>query len=121
MGPSPLTGTAAGATSRTMSTFRWPAEDGWPYPDTDEGIRDAAVPTGADDEDEELLLLAVRDDHLFGCLNEIERRVITESFGLRGAPLRSVHQLHDELGLPDSAIEGAMGSGLAKLRTQLLR
>ena len=103
----------------SMPTFRWPAEEGWPYPDTDEDLRDAAIPTGADDEHEELLLLAVRDDRLLDGFSEVEREVITASFGVRGALQRSVHQLHSELGLPDAAIEGAMGSGLAKLRTRL--
>lgn len=98
-----------------MPTFLWPAEDGWPYPDAEE---DAVDVTGEADDD---LLAVMTDNHLLDELNPIEQRVIKASFGLRGTPMRSIGELHDELGMSDDAIQGAMGTGLAKLRTHLLR
>jgi DNA-directed RNA polymerase sigma subunit (sigma70/sigma32) len=98
-----------------MPTFLWPAEDGWPYPDP-EGEADAALAEDPADDD----LLSVRiDGHLFDGLDPVERQVITAAFGLEGQPLRTIPQLHDELGLPSAQLEGAMGSGLAKLRAHL--
>src|SRR5688500_7393014 len=98
-----------------MRRFLGPTEDGWPYPDGNEGARIIDEASEADDE-----LLAVRmDKHLLDDLDPVERRVITASFGLQGAPMRTIPQLHDELGLPNAAIEGAIGSGLAKLRAHL--
>ena len=95
-----------------MRTFLWPAEDGWPYPDGE------ADPAFVDESDDDLMALRT-DDHLLDDLDPVERRVITAAFGLDGEPLRTIPQLHDELGLPATALEGAMGSGLAKLRDHL--
>ena len=96
-----------------MPTFLWPAEDGWPYPD---GEADSVLAEDPTDDD----LLTVRTDgHLFDRLDPVEREVITATFGLDGHPLRTITELHDELGLPSAQLEGAMGSGLAKLRAQL--
>ena len=91
----------------------WPAEDGWPYPDALGDLVDVA---GEADDD----LLSVRTDtHLFDSLDSLEREVVAARFGLRGHEVRTVHELHDELGLPDAAIDTALGSGLAKLRLHL--
>lgn len=98
-----------------MPTFLWPAEDGWPYPDPD-GEAGAALAEDPIDDD----LLAVRmDGHFLDRLDAVERQVITAAFGLEGEPLRTIPQLHDELGLSNTQLEGAMGTGLAKLRAQL--
>lgn len=96
-----------------MPTFLWPAEDGWPYPD---GEAETALADDPTDDD----LLALRTDaHLLDDLDPVERRVITAAFGLDGQPLRTIPQLRDELGLTGADVEGAMGSGLAKLRAHL--
>ena len=44
---------------------------------------------------------------------------MSAQFGLRGHELRTVAQLHDDLGLTDAAIASALGSGLEKLRIHL--
>ena len=94
-------------------TFLWPAEDGWPYPD---GEGDTVDVAGEADDD---LLSVIADRHLLDDLDPLEREVITASFGLGGTEMRSIPQLRSELGVPADAIEGAMGSGLAKIRAHL--
>jgi DNA-directed RNA polymerase sigma subunit (sigma70/sigma32) len=95
-------------------TFIWPAEDGWPYPDTGADVIDLDA-----DVDDDLLTLRSPSSHLFDDLEPLERRVITSVYGLGGQPVRSFRQLHDELGVPDADLRSALGSGLGKLRTQL--
>jgi DNA-directed RNA polymerase sigma subunit (sigma70/sigma32) len=91
----------------------WPAEDGWPYPDS---LGDFVDVAGEADDD----LVSMRaDTHLFDSLDSLEREVISARFGLRGHQMRTAAELHSDLGLPDADIEGAFGSGLAKLRTHL--
>ena len=96
-----------------MRAFPWRSDDGWPYPD---GEGDRIDVDGEVDDD---LLAITTDRHLLDDLDPVERRVITASFGLGGAAERTMAQLHDELGLPDVAIEQAMGTGLEKLRAHL--
>jgi hypothetical protein len=45
--------------------------------------------------------------------------LIASRYGLGGTPIRSMKQLHSDLGLPRDELRNALGSGLAKLRTQL--
>ena len=97
-----------------MTSFLWPAEDGWPYPDT------AAELIDLDSEsDDDLLSLRIPPPHLFDELDPLERRVITSHYGLEGQRARTMKQLHAELGLSRSDLRHALGSGLAKLRTHL--
>jgi hypothetical protein len=97
-----------------MSSYVWPSEDGWPYPDA---VNEWADQTG--DIDDDLLWLRARPPHLFDTLDPLERRVIMGRFGLDGAVPRSMKELHNDLGLPRADLREALGSGLAKLRTQL--
>jgi DNA-directed RNA polymerase sigma subunit (sigma70/sigma32) len=97
-----------------MPTFIWPAEDGWPYPDGERETID--LEAGVDDE---LLSLRAESSHLLDDLEPLEQRVITGIYGLGGGPARSFQQLHDELGVPDADLRGALGTGLRKLRTHL--
>lgn len=91
----------------------WPAEEGWPYPDS---LGDFVDPDGEADDD----LLSVRTDlHLFDSLDELEREVVSARFGLRGHETRTVAELHDDLGVADREIERALLSGLEKLRSHL--
>ena len=95
-------------------TSIWPTEDGWPYPDT--GVEE--IDFGAE-QDDDLLALTVPSSHVFDGLDPLERRVITEHYGLGGCVPRSISELHDELGLSSSDVRHTLGSGLQKLRTQL--
>lgn len=97
-----------------MRTFLWPAEDGWPYPDTGPEVAD---PQGEVDED--LLDLHARSPRLFAALDAVERQVITRHYGLDGAQPCSMKQLHNETGMSRAELRDALGSGLGKLRMQL--
>lgn len=97
-----------------MSTFVWPSEDGWPYPDT---AREWIDPDTAGDDDD---LLSVRvDTRLLDALDPLERRVLAARFGLEGRDVRSVDELHDDLGLTTADVETLLASGLTKLRDRL--
>ncbi|MBW3669383.1 MAG: hypothetical protein KY443_09255 [Actinobacteria bacterium] len=95
-------------------TFIWPADDGWPYPDTGAELIDLDA-----DYDDDLLTLRIPSSHLFDHLEPLERQVITLLYGLDGQPAVSLLELHDQLGLSDADLRSALGSGLGKLRTQL--
>ena len=97
-----------------MRTFLWPAEDGWPYPDSGKEVTDPDA-----DVDDELLSIRVPPPHLFDRLDPLERRVITTHYGLGGQPPRNMKQLHADTGLSRAQLRQVLGSGLAKLRTQL--
>lgn len=97
-----------------MQTFLWPAEDGWPYPDTGPEITDPDAVV-----DDELLSLQVPSPHLFDQLDAVERQVITTHYGLGGGPVRNMKQLHTDTGLSRAELRQVLGSGLDKLRTQL--
>ena len=97
-----------------MATFIWPAEDGWPYPDTGPEVVDLDA-----DVDDDLLSLRAESSHLLDELEPLERRVIAALYGLGGRPTRSFQQLHDEWGVADDDLRSALGSGLGKLRTHL--
>lgn len=97
-----------------MSTFLWPAEDGWPYPDSERDQVDLDS-----DVDDDLLSLKAPPPHLFDALDPLEREVLSARFGLNGSPVRSMKELHASLGVPRQELRLALGSGLAKLRSQL--
>jgi DNA-directed RNA polymerase sigma subunit (sigma70/sigma32) len=92
----------------------WPTEDGWPYADS--GLEE--VDMGAEP-DVDLLSLTAPPPHLYDDLNPLERQVIHARFGLAGTPVRSMKQLHADLGVPRADLRLALGSGLAKLRDHL--
>lgn len=98
-----------------MSTFIWPAEDGWPYPDTEMEMIDLDA-----DVDVDLLSLRIPPPHLFDDLEPIERLVVTGYYGLNGEPARTLQQLHRELGVPTADLRSALGTGLDKLRSHLV-
>ena len=96
-----------------MSSYPWPSDDGWPYPDTE---RETIDLTSEVDDD----ALSVRlTPSLLNSLDPLERVLIASRYGLGGTPIRSMKQLHSDLGLPRDELRSALGSGLAKLRTQL--
>ena len=96
-----------------MSSYPWPSDDGWPYPDTERETIDLS--SEVDDD-----ALSVRlTPSLLNSLDPLERILIASRYGLGGTPIRSMKQLHSDLGLPRDELRSALGSGLAKLRTQL--
>lgn len=96
-----------------MSSSVWPSEDGWPYPDTERETIDLS--SEVDDD-----ALSVRlTPTLLNSLDPLERVLIASRYGLGGTPIRTMKQLHSDLGLPRDELRNALGSGLAKLRTQL--
>jgi DNA-directed RNA polymerase sigma subunit (sigma70/sigma32) len=97
-----------------MPSFVWPAEDGWPYPDSGPETADPAA-----ESDDDLMSLQI-PMHLFDDLAPLEREVIEARFGLAGAKVRSMNELHLDLGVPRADLRDALGSGLAKLRTHLV-
>ncbi|HEX3393447.1 MAG TPA: hypothetical protein VHS52_02880 [Acidimicrobiales bacterium] len=98
-----------------MSSYLWPNDDGWPYPDVEGEL-------ASTDEafDEDLLVLRAAPRHLFDQLEPVELQVVTSHYGLDGSPPRTMKQLHVDLGLTHAAVRDALASGLAKLRLQLL-
>jgi DNA-directed RNA polymerase sigma subunit (sigma70/sigma32) len=95
-------------------SYVWPSEDGWPYPDTERELADLSSEI-----DDETLSLRLTPSFL-NSLDPLERVLIASRYGLGGTPIRSMKQLHADLGLPRDQLRTALGSGLAKLRTQLL-
>ena len=97
-----------------MSTFVWPTDDGWPYPDTP----DEAVDLDGE-ADDDLLNLTATSQHLLDHLSPLEREVVCARFGLAGQRERSMRELISATGLPRADLRDALGSGLNKLRVQL--
>jgi len=97
-----------------MSSYLWPNDEGWPYPDS--GPENVDLAAGADDD---VLSLQGTSTHVFDQLDPLERAVITAHYGLGGQPARTMKELHNEMGLPRSELRTALGNGLAKLRTEL--
>jgi len=97
-----------------MSSYLWPSEDGWPYPDQEGEQIDFS-----NELDDDIVSLRASPSRLFDTLDPLERQVISARFGLGGVPIRSMKQLHADLGLPREDLRQALGSGLDKLRTRL--
>jgi len=94
-----------------MSSFEWPAEEGWPYPDTE---KEPIDPDGWIDDD----AVAIRaTPPRLEALEPLERQVIVAHYGIDGSPPRTMKQLHHDLDLPRTDLRTALASGLAKLRT----
>lgn len=97
-----------------VSTFVWPTDDGWPYPDSP----DEAVDLDGE-ADDDLLNLTATSEHLLDHLSPLEREVVAARFGLAGQRERSMRELIAATGLPRAELRDALGSGLNKLRIQL--
>jgi DNA-directed RNA polymerase sigma subunit (sigma70/sigma32) len=94
----------------------WPTDDGWPYPDSQAELVDLDF-----DFDEDRLAVRERAGHLLDGLEPLERAVVSGRYGLDGRAARSMKELHHELGLSRAVLDQHLGSGLAKLRQQLMR
>lgn len=97
-----------------MSTFIWPAEDGWPYPDEERGAVDLEAEL-----DDDAIALRCLAAHALDGLDTLERSVVAARFGIGGAPLRTMKQLHAETGTSRAELRAALSSGLAKIRLQV--
>ncbi|MGH9206450.1 MAG: hypothetical protein ACRD1G_07820 [Acidimicrobiales bacterium] len=97
-----------------MTSFLWPNEDGWPYPDEESEIPD---PNG--DIDIDVISVEGLPERLLDGLDPLERLVVAARFGVGGHVLESMKELHRETGLQRAELRLALGSGLAKLRLQL--
>lgn len=101
-----------------MANYLWPGDVGWPTP-----VREEVEPYDIVDLDAELdldaLALHAPPPHLFDTLTPLERTVLGARFGLGGQPVRSMKELHHELGLSRHDLRDALESGLEKLRVQL--
>ena len=95
-----------------MSTYLWPNDEGWPYPDT---AAEVADPVDALDDDARLI--AASTEHLFHLLDPLERQVIMAHYGLDGSAPRSMKELHSDLGMSRAEVRDVLAGGLAKLRT----
>ena len=102
-----------------MRSFPWPGDGGWPYPDSDGEAADRAEDLGATPDDD-LMSVNVLSAHLFDDLEPLEREVLAARFGLAGSPVKSMKELHRELGIPRADLRTALGSGLAKVRSHLV-
>jgi DNA-directed RNA polymerase sigma subunit (sigma70/sigma32) len=98
-----------------MATYLWPGDTGWFSAEEDE-------PLDAIDLDAEIdldaLALHAPPPHLYDSLTATERTVLGARFGI-GQPVRSMKELHVELGLTRHEVRDALASALAKLRDQL--
>lgn len=97
-----------------MSTFVWPTDDGWPYPDSPPEVVDLDG-----EADDDLLNLTAAPTQLLATLSPLEQEVVRARFGLGGHPLWSMRELAAATGLARGDLRDALGSGLAKLRMQL--
>jgi DNA-directed RNA polymerase sigma subunit (sigma70/sigma32) len=97
-----------------MSSYVWPDETGWPYPDTK-----GETPDAAGEIDDDVVLLRAAPAHLFDRLEPLERQVIVAHYGLDGTTPRSMKELHHETGLSRAELREALAGGLAKLRITL--
>lgn len=96
--------------------FPYPSEDGWPYPDADDDADEPEIADPAADVDDDLVSLHALPRRLFDTLEPLEREVLDARFGLEGHALRSIHQLHRQLGATPAELHAALDRGLTKLR-----
>lgn len=102
-----------------MTHYLWPGDPGWPTPvvEADAGI-DVYDPDG--DIDIDAVCLHAAGDHVFEDLTPLERTVLQGRFGLWGAPVRTMKELHHELGLTRQQVRDQLESALAKVRSHLV-
>jgi DNA-directed RNA polymerase sigma subunit (sigma70/sigma32) len=112
----PLTSAPVRRDNGTMSSYLWPNDEGWPYPDADADADAVDLDATADDD---VLSLRAAPNQLFDLLEPLERKVIMAHYGLEGQAPRSMKELHTEMGLPRAELRDVLGTGLTKLRTGL--
>lgn len=101
-----------------MTHYLWPGDPGWPAAEVAHTVADdISDPDGEIDLD--AVCLHVAQPHLLDDLSTLERAVLAGRFGLDGSPVRTMKQLHAELGLTRHEIRDALESALFKLRRRL--
>ncbi len=101
-----------------MTQYLWPGDAGWPTPEADTTpVTEISDPRGEIDLD--AVCLHAAQAHLLDDLSPLERTVVCARFGLAGARVRSMKQLHVELGLTRHQVREALETGLCKLRARL--
>ena len=99
-------------------TYLWPGDPGWPIPPSETTLeKDVSDPGGEIDLD--AVCLHAAQPHLLDDLSALERTVLRSRFGLDGVPVRSMKELHADLGLTRHQVRDALESGLAKVRRHL--
>jgi DNA-directed RNA polymerase sigma subunit (sigma70/sigma32) len=94
------------------STPLFPAEDGWPYPDTD------GETPAADDIDLDLLELRV-DTHCYDALTGAERRVLFLRYGLGNERAHTMKDIARTFDLTHTEARELLGRAIDKVRTRL--
>ena len=102
-----------------MTTYLWPGDTGWPTPEEDELEPLDQVDLDAEP-DLDALALHAPPPHLFEDLTESERFVLDARFGLEGARVRSMKELHTEMELSRQELRELLASALMKLRERLV-
>ncbi len=97
-----------------MTSYQWPSEDGWPYPDVEGRELESE-----DSLDDDALVLRAAPPHLFDQLDPLERKVVFTHYGLDGSPPRSIKQLHTDLDMTRAQVRDTLVSALGKLRARL--
>lgn len=103
-----------------MRSYLWPGDTGWPSPVKEEVEPYDIIDLDADI-DLDALSLHAPPPHLFDGLTALERTVLGARFGLGGQPVRSMKELHTELGITRHELRDALETALEKLREQLVR
>lgn len=102
-----------------MTHYLWPGDPGWPTPEVEsDAAADVFDPNGEIDFD--ALCLHAAEPHVFYGLSPLERTVLAARFGLGGAPVRTMKQLHADLGLTRHEVRDQLESALAKVRARLV-
>lgn len=102
-----------------MRTYLWPGDAGWPSPEAEEIDSLDVVDLDAE-VDLDALAWHAPPPHLFDGLTQTELTILGARFGLGGQPVRSMKELHVELGLTRHEVRDTLASALAKLREQLV-
>lgn len=97
-----------------MPTAHWRSDEGWPYADEGSDVRDRGAET-----DWDLLALHALAPTLLDCLEPLERTVVVARFGLDTKAPRSMKEIRRETGIGNDELRAALGSGIAKLRSEL--
>lgn len=100
-----------------MTHYLWPGDPGWPTPEEADAAADILDPNGEIDFD--AVCLHAAEPHVFDDLTPLERTVLAARFGLGGTPVRTMKQLHSELGLTRHQVRDELESALAKVRARL--
>ncbi len=103
---------------QVVRSFDWPAEQGWPYGDDDEGQEALAEEPGADGD--AFVERARRTVHVgLEHLRPDQRWLVSARYGLEGEPERSLRELSAETGRPSDELRFTIDDALDKLRGDL--